>query len=154
MERISHNESDTQQLAQQLAAYCQPPLVIYFQGQLGAGKTTLVRALLRALGISGAIKSPTYALLEPYQTESMLIYHFDLYRLVDAEELDYLGIRDYLQDDAICLIEWPEKGKGHLPEADIHCKIDILADARKIILSSNNKKGLAIIDQLGGEKNK
>ncbi len=149
-ECLSHNESDTQQLAQQLAAHCTPPLVIYFQGQLGAGKTTLARALLRALGITGAIKSPTYALLEPYQTATMLIYHFDLYRIADAEELDYLGIRDYLQDDAICLIEWPEKGETYLPEADLLCKIDILADARKITLSSNNKKGLAIINQLVG----
>lgn len=144
----SADEASTQEYAKRLAHYCTPPLVIHFQGQLGAGKSTFIRAMLRSMGVTDTIKSPTYALLEPYQINQLHVYHFDLYRLSDAEELEYIGIRDYLQQDALCLIEWPEKGKGFIPEADLLCKIDILANARTITMNSNNQKGLAILQQL------
>ena len=104
--------------------------VIYLEGDLGVGKTTLAQGILRALGVTQSIKSPTYTLLETYETKSGLAHHLDLYRLNDPEELEYIGIRDYLGTPALWLIEWPEKGKGHLPSADLTLLLHILPDAR------------------------
>lgn len=94
-------------------------VVIYLQGELGAGKTAWARAFLRALGWSGAVKSPSYGLLEVYELPEVLVYHLDLYRLGDAEELEYLGVRDLAALPAVWLIEWPEKGEAYLPRADL-----------------------------------
>ncbi len=103
--------------------------VVYLQGDLGVGKTTLAQAMLRALGVTQSIKSPTYTLLESYETHLGLAYHLDLYRLNDPEELEFIGIRDYLGTAALWLVEWPEKGAGYLPEADLLLTLQILPDA-------------------------
>ncbi len=124
-----------EQLGADLAAEClrnNPPQIIYLSGHLGAGKTTLVRGFLRALGHQGAVKSPTFTLVESYHFTSLVVHHFDLYRLESPEELEYIGIRDYSTANSICLIEWPEKGQGLLPAADISCYIDIIDTARKV----------------------
>ena len=118
-ERLLADEAATRKLAAELAAQLKPPCLIFLQGELGAGKTFFVRSLLQALGYQGKVKSPTYTLMEPYEIGDSRYYHFDLYRLADPEELELLGARDILAENAICLIEWPEKGKGWLPEPDI-----------------------------------
>ena len=115
-----------------LAKHLVPPCIVFLHGELGAGKTTLVRGFMRALGVTGAVKSPTFTLVEPYQFNNQSIYHFDLYRLNDPEELAYLGIRDYLSEDSMCLFEWPERGMGQLPKPDFSCYIIIEGAARRV----------------------
>lgn len=112
--------------------------VVFLHGPLGAGKTTLVRGFLHALGHMGSTKSPTYTIVEPYEIETRQIYHFDLYRIADPEELEYLGFRDYLDENCLCLIEWPEKGLHFLPEADLEMSLNYEGEARSIKLKVNN----------------
>ncbi|HZV97813.1 MAG TPA: tRNA (adenosine(37)-N6)-threonylcarbamoyltransferase complex ATPase subunit type 1 TsaE, partial [Methylophilaceae bacterium] len=113
------DETATLQLGSRLAQIIRPGLVVYLHGDLGAGKTTLVRGLLHGLGHVGKVKSPTYTLVEPYVISGFNLYHFDLYRFVDPEEWEASGFRDYFNAQSVCFVEWPEKASGLLPEADI-----------------------------------
>ena len=114
--------------------------LIFLNGDLGAGKTTLVRGLLRSLAYQGIVKSPTYTLVEPYEIKGRKIYHFDLYRLADPEELEYMGGRDYWNSDALCIIEWPEKAQGYLPEADLVVNIEYLDEGRDASFQGQKSK--------------
>lgn len=105
---------------------------VFLLGNLGAGKTTLVRGLLRAAGHLGAVKSPTYTLVEEYSLQTRNIFHFDLYRLNDPEELEWIGIQDYFAQDSLFFIEWPEKGSGFLPEADIILDLQTIGEERHL----------------------
>ncbi len=122
--------------------------VVYLDGVLGAGKTTFCRGVLNAFGYSGAVKSPTYTLVEPYELEQIKLFHFDLYRLGDPEELEYMGIRDYFQSGHICLIEWPGRGKGFLPEPDLTAKVMPDGDARELTLVASTVCGEKILRSL------
>ena len=128
---ILQDEAQTQALGRIFASHIQRGIV-FLQGELGAGKTTFAQAWIRSMGFSGRVKSPTYTLLEPYELDDVNIYHFDLYRLQDEEELLFLGCDDYFEaasntdkqhKNTVCLIEWPEKAMGVLPSADIELRI-------------------------------
>jgi tRNA threonylcarbamoyladenosine biosynthesis protein TsaE len=114
------DSESTEKFGAELLTRLPKKALIFLHGELGAGKTTLVRGLLRAAGVTGAIKSPTYALIEEYEISDHKIFHFDLYRLAEPDELEWIGIDDYLSQNALCFIEWAEKGAGVLPNADIH----------------------------------
>ncbi|OOF78834.1 tRNA (adenosine(37)-N6)-threonylcarbamoyltransferase complex ATPase subunit type 1 TsaE [Rodentibacter caecimuris] len=131
-----------------LKCHTERAVILYFNGDLGAGKTTLTRGMVQGLGFQGNVKSPTYTLVEEYNIAGKMIYHFDLYRLADPEELEFMGIRDYFAKDSICLIEWAEKGDGILPPADLLVNIDYYDDARNITLIAQNALGEQIIQQL------
>ncbi|WP_301099636.1 tRNA (adenosine(37)-N6)-threonylcarbamoyltransferase complex ATPase subunit type 1 TsaE [Otariodibacter sp.] len=117
------------------------PLVIYLNGELGAGKTTLTRSIVQSFGHKGNVKSPTYTLVEEYPLSPYTLYHFDLYRLTDPEELEFMGIRDYFRPKTLCLLEWASKGQGMIPEADLIIQIDYENEGRRIELLPQNKKG-------------
>ena len=129
----------------------QQQLVIFLNGDLGMGKTTLCRGILRAFGHKGPVKSPTYTLVEPYNFDSSIVYHFDLYRLGDPEELEYMGIRDYFNDDCCCFIEWPEKGVGLLAKADLIINITYQDEQRSIHLKAETAHGETILLALTSE---
>jgi tRNA threonylcarbamoyladenosine biosynthesis protein TsaE len=118
MQKYLDRTEETEQFGAELFKSAPSKCLIFLQGDLGAGKTTLVRGFLRAAGFTGAVKSPTYTLVEEYMIGGRKIFHFDLYRVVDPEELEWIGIRDYFDQDSICFIEWPDRGKGFLPEPD------------------------------------
>lgn len=114
--------------------------LVFLRGDLGAGKTSLVRGILRAAGYQGVVKSPTYTLVEEYHLNDRNLLHFDLYRLKDPEELEWIGMDDYLRQQALCFIEWPEMGAGFLPPADIELTLAVVDQSREVeirVLSGN-----------------
>lgn len=137
-------EQRQEQMGGYLARLCLPPCIIYLQGDLGTGKTTLVRGFLHGLGHRGKVKSPTYTLLEPYELKDCVCYHFDLYRLAAADELEFLGLEDLLENQAILLVEWPERGAGVLPAADLLIQLEHAGTVRRLHLSGVSEAGRAI----------
>jgi len=153
--RYLQDQAATEAFGGQLAAACKGGLLVFLHGHLGAGKTTLVRGFLRASGHSGPVKSPTYALIEPYITAYGNLYHLDLYRLADAEELEWIGIRDLFEDESICLVEWPERGAGILPEADVHVYLQAEGSGRQVRVEAASPRGekllrIIIVNQQSG----
>jgi tRNA threonylcarbamoyladenosine biosynthesis protein TsaE len=142
------DESATVTLAQRLAARLRPGMVIYLHGDLGAGKTTLVRAVLNALGHTGRVKSPTFTLVEPYHIDGLDFRHFDLYRLHDEEEWEAAGFRDEFDGHNIFFIEWPEHAPGLIPQADLKIGFEILAQSRKVEIQANTPTGRECLKQL------
>jgi tRNA threonylcarbamoyladenosine biosynthesis protein TsaE len=121
-----------ERLGRQLASSVCQPGVIYFQGELGTGKTTLVRSLLRGCGYAGKVRSPTYTLVEPYPLGELTVYHLDLYRLAAPDELEWLGIRDLLAEPSLLLVEWPERGGDQLPVPDLILSLDYQDHGRRV----------------------
>ena len=140
-----HNEDETIAVGQKLARHIQAPLTLYLTGDLGAGKTTLSRGLIQGLGHKGAVKSPTYTLVEPYELDGVEVYHFDLYRLNDPEELEFMGIRDYFTQSSLCIVEWPDKGEGLLPDADIHLHLNYFNQGREIHIRALTESGKTLL---------
>jgi tRNA threonylcarbamoyladenosine biosynthesis protein TsaE len=142
------DESATVALGERLGGLLVGGLCIYLEGDLGAGKTTLTRGLLKSKGHSSAVKSPTYTLVEQYQFDQLDIYHFDLYRLADPEELDFVGIRDYFHSSAVCLVEWAERGAGILPACDLRIIISVDGRGRVCELRANTTKGEQLLETI------
>ena len=138
------NESGLCAFATRLAGQLQTPVVIYLEGDLGAGKTTFCRALIQSLGHVGRVKSPTYGLLERYDLRSGNALHLDLYRIGDPGELEYLAITDLFEDSTILLVEWPERGQGALPMPDLTISLKHEHDKRFVSLKADSRRGYAV----------
>ncbi len=132
--RVVADETEMITLGGCLAAVCQKGIVT-LEGDLGTGKTTLVRAWLHALGWHGRVKSPTFTLIEPYEWDQHKVYHLDLYRLSDASELEWLGVRDLFTEEHLCFVEWPQRASGLLPAADIAINIQYHGEGRQMRLN-------------------
>lgn len=141
-------ETAMESVGSRLAESTTLPLILYLEGDLGAGKTTLARGILRGLGHQGSVKSPTYTLVEPYEFPDLTVYHFDLYRLSDPEELEWLGIRDYFSKKSLCIIEWPKNGLGILPNPDIKLKIEKSESCRRLFAEYFNEQGRVLLTTL------
>ena len=131
-------------LSRQLVDFGSGGFVIYLSGDLGAGKTTLVRGMLRGLGWQAAVKSPTYTIMEPYELDTISLYHFDLYRLADPEELEYLGLRELI-GTGVLVFEWPDRGEGGLPAADLLIEIEHRKQGRDVQLKALSEAGKALL---------
>ena len=143
------DDTSTLELGACVARLCQTPLVIHLRGDLGAGKTTFARGFIRALGHSGRVKSPTFSLQESYIIENMTLFHFDLYRIQDPSELEFIGIRDAAGvADSICLIEWPERGEGAIPKADIEIAFRHAGDGRHVDFRGRSAQGRSVTRML------
>lgn len=145
------NEEASERFGHLLADLLNPPLVITFSGDLGSGKTTIIRAMLRSLGVDSAIKSPTFSLIESYECPNMTVHHFDLYRIADPFELEYLGFRDYFSSQTICCIEWPENAANQLSQVDLCFKLSNKGGGRNLQCVALSAAGQLILTGLAGE---
>ena len=150
MRRFLGDEAATRKLGADLATACTGSVVAYLQGELGAGKSTFVRGFLASRGYQGAVKSPTYTLVEPYELAEGTVLHLDLYRLSHPEELEYLGIRDLADPSTTLLVEWPEQGHGFLPPADIVLTLEYRAHGREANVVALTARGSRYLAQLAG----
>ncbi len=142
------DQGATLALGAALAAVLRPGLVIYLSGDLGTGKTTLARGLLRALGHSGPVKSPTYTLVELYPISGYSVYHFDFYRFNSPEEWHHAGLDEHFDGRAICLVEWPEKAGSYLPAPDIGIHLNLHGDARQVSIKGSSERGTTCLSEL------
>ena len=145
---LIRDEQEMRRLGARLIAACEHGGVITLSGELGTGKTTLVRGALEAEGVSGGVRSPTYTLVEYYPLERFAVAHFDLYRLADAEELEYLGYRDYLNPQTLCLIEWPQRAAEYLQAIDLEIEIDYDPEGRRVELTPKSDWGHELVSRL------
>lgn len=139
------SEDEMLVLAARLAKAIEQGAIVFLYGPLGAGKTTFTRGFLRSLGYTEKVKSPTYTLVEPYTVMGRNIFHFDFYRITDPNELEHIGIKDYFTDDAICIIEWPEKAFPLLPAADLACYIAFNKNGRDVCIEAQSDRGKKIL---------
>lgn len=151
---INLDDSSVTEMLGQALAHSIPDVavsgaVLYLYGELGAGKTTCVRSLLRALGVAGLVRSPTYTLVETYSLPALTCVHVDLYRLQSLTEVHELGLRDLVGPGSLLLVEWPEKGAGALPPADLELRLDYAGDARRANLGANTPLGRTWAENLG-----
>ena len=148
IEVTADNEMAMLVLGTNLAKLLRGSEAVFISGSLGAGKTTLCRGMLRAMGHIGAVKSPTFTLVEPYEIEGVEVSHFDLYRLSDPGELDYIGIEEYFAKKGLCLVEWPEKALGRLPQHDLEITIDVCGEKRNISIQAMSADGETVCESL------
>ncbi len=149
MKLYLETESDTLKLGEHIAQHCpSKQFTIHLEGDLGAGKTTLTRGLLRKLGHKGHVKSPTYTLVEQYTFKDRSVFHFDLYRLTDPEELDYLGLDDYLSHNSLCIIEWASQGGDFLPKPDLIITLSYNNHSRNAELSALSPPAKLLCDMI------
>lgn len=147
------DEEATLALGAKLSGLCKPGWVVYLRGDLGAGKTTLVRGLLRALGYGGRVKSPTYTLVESYELSRFTLQHYDLYRMIDPREWLDAGFRDDCNEATLCMVEWPERARGLLPRPDLEVRLDMAGEGRTArieALSTQGRKEMRAWQELAG----
>ncbi|BCE01404.1 tRNA (adenosine(37)-N6)-threonylcarbamoyltransferase complex ATPase subunit type 1 TsaE [Marinicellulosiphila megalodicopiae] len=144
---IAKDEQVMTHIAQALAKFMPSKAIVFLDADLGMGKSFLTREIIRSFGYSGAIKSPTYTLVEPYHGEKQNVLHFDLYRLSDPEELEFIGIWDYLSEDAISFIEWPDKATGVLPKADLLIEITDYEAGRQLVFTAQTEQMQQTLEQ-------
>lgn len=142
------SEKEMKAFGARLIQACQSGGVITLKGDLGTGKTTIVRGALEACGITSGVRSPTYTLIENYELDGLSVAHFDLYRLADAEELEYLGFRDYLNEHTLCLIEWPQRAEGVLADAGLQLSLEYHQHCRHIEARAGNDWGKQVLHSL------
>ena len=152
MTRFLPDEEATLALGAQLAQALQPGLTIYLVGDLGAGKTTLTRGILRGLGYTGKVKSPTYTLVELYTISSLYLYHFDFYRFADPEEWIDAGFREHFNAESVCLVEWPEKAGEYLPPPDLRIELAVEQDGRRLQVHAETEAGKQCLARLNTEQ--
>ena len=141
-------ESDTLAFGAALAPCLEPDLVIHLTGELGAGKTTLARGILRGLGHAGKVKSPSYTLVEPYTFSRLYLYHFDFYRFTEPREFEEAGFREHFNPDTVCLVEWPEKAAGFVPAADIRITLKAQGSGRQLEIDADTEAGRRCLKRL------
>ncbi|WP_131783143.1 tRNA (adenosine(37)-N6)-threonylcarbamoyltransferase complex ATPase subunit type 1 TsaE [Legionella gresilensis] len=147
------NQENCEQQARCLAHCLTAPFICTFKGDMGSGKTTFIRAMLRELGVTSAIKSPTFSLVESYACQNLQIHHFDLYRIVEESELDYIGFNEYFGENTICCIEWPERAPHKLLNADLRLSLEIVEDSgRQMTIEAGNSIGEQILSCLIGKR--